>query len=257
MKNKIKILTASIAISLLFGLSACNKAYDIPAVNEENYSGKANRTITQLLKFHTHELDTVKKEFTITGIVISSDEYQNFYNTLTIQDDTKGINILVEKKYLYNEYKIGQRVFLKCKGLGLTDINGTPQIGWINGNKTEPISPVILNQYLYKDSLVGLEPTPIYISKVSDIQTTMVCKLVEIKNAKFETASTPFAVKDSTYTLQNLRLSDNSVIAVKTYANAYFANILTPKDSGNVKGVLIKNNEDYQIILRSIKDIAF
>src|SRR5574344_1249293 len=109
---------------LLGGLISCEKSYEVPAINVENYGGKSNRTIAQLLRVHTTDLDLVKKNFTITGIVISSDEYNNSSKMLTIQDATRGLNILIDKSYIYNEYKIGQRVFLQCKGLGITDIDG-------------------------------------------------------------------------------------------------------------------------------------
>ena len=69
-------------------------------------------------------------ECVIKGQVVSSDEQGNFYKSFYIQDETGGIEIKVGKNGLYNDYKIGQWVYVDCCNLTVGAYYGMIQIGY-------------------------------------------------------------------------------------------------------------------------------
>ena len=62
--------------------------------------------------------------------MISEDRSGNVYKSLYIQDETGGIELKLGKNGLYNDYKLGQWVYVKCSGLTLGAYNGMVQLGW-------------------------------------------------------------------------------------------------------------------------------
>lgn len=61
----------------------------------------------------------VDDEVIIRGVVTTTDQPGNFYKSFYLQDATGGIEVKIGKNGLYNDYKQGQIVYIKCKGLYL------------------------------------------------------------------------------------------------------------------------------------------
>ncbi len=81
---------------------------------------EATHTIRQLADMYTPGRPfEIEDEIVIAGKVVTSDQSGNFYRSLYIQDGTAGIELKMGKTGLYNEYKLGQTVYVKCKGLWL------------------------------------------------------------------------------------------------------------------------------------------
>ena len=72
----------------------------------------------------------VAKNCVIKGQVTTSDQVGNLYKSLYIQDETAGIEIKIGKNGLYNEYKLGQWIYVDCSGLTVGDYNGMINIGY-------------------------------------------------------------------------------------------------------------------------------
>ena len=66
----------------------------------------------------------------IKGQIVSSDKTGNFYKSFYIQDETAGIEIKMGKNGLYNDYKIGQWVYVDCCNLTVGAYEGMIQIGY-------------------------------------------------------------------------------------------------------------------------------
>ena len=86
---------------------------------------EVTHTIAQLASMYTQSKpQEIEDNVVIAGRVISSDKSGNFYNQIYIQDGTGGIEVKIGKNSLYNEYKLGQKVYVVCgpgnKTLGLT-----------------------------------------------------------------------------------------------------------------------------------------
>ena len=76
--------------------------------------------------------DEITDAFYIKGQVISSDRSGNVYKSIYIQDETGGIEVKLGKNGLYNDYKLGQWVYVDCQDLHIGQYNGMPQLGFID-----------------------------------------------------------------------------------------------------------------------------
>jgi len=242
---------------LLFLFTSCEQIFEEPQLYVPKYNGNANRSIAQIKARHITPggLDSLTSNFVISGIVVSSDQGGNYYKTLTIQDSTGGIEIKINKTGLYNEYKVGQKVFVKCKGLVIGDYGGMEQLGWIYNNGVGQIASNALENYLFKDGLPKAEPAPIVITDSAQLKPNMVCRLVEFPDAEFETPGTVFAL-DSATTNQILKINGGTIV-IRTSNYANFRRDLTPSGKGKVKGVLTIYRGTYQLMLRTIDDVKF
>ncbi len=136
----IKILTAALLISL----TACDEftpvftgKYEEPEIEkiytDEDFEGATHISIKALKDMYAandNKPVTVTENVYIKGQVISSDEEGNFYKGFVIQDSEGGIEIKAGLTGLYNEYKLGQWVYVLCKGLTVGDYEGTKQLGY-------------------------------------------------------------------------------------------------------------------------------
>ena len=121
---------------------------------------------------------TVEKNCVIKGQVTTSDQVGNLYKSLYIQDETAGIEVKIGKNGLYNEYKLGQWIYVDCSGLTVGDYNGMINIGYsdptgeyetaylehayiidthvFKGEYADPVQPVVVKEAdLHKKSNLG------------------------------------------------------------------------------------------------------
>lgn len=59
----------------------------------------------------------ITDDYVIKGKVISNDGFGNIYRTMYIQDNSGAIEVKIGTTGNYNEYKVGQTVYVKTKGL--------------------------------------------------------------------------------------------------------------------------------------------
>src|SRR4051794_19320756 len=130
--NKIVKLFSGIALLASIGtMSACKKSYDQPPGATDDVNIVANTTIATLKGLHTLSgvYDIVQDNIVISGIVVANDKSGNLYKQIFIQDSTGAMQILLEASSVYGSFPVGRRVFVKCKGLCLTDYHGTMEMG--------------------------------------------------------------------------------------------------------------------------------
>ena len=93
---------------------------------------EVNTTIAQLKALYTTpgKAVLIEDDLVIGGQVVSSDQSGNVYRSFYIQDETGALEIKIGKSALYNDYKLGQWVYVKCKGLALGQYGGMLQLGY-------------------------------------------------------------------------------------------------------------------------------
>lgn len=242
--------------------TSCNWEQDVaPMLHFQLRDGEKLLTIAEMLEYHTitntDSYDSLPKGTVITGIVVSDDTEGNFYKVLNIQDETGGIQIKIANTALYNKYKIGQRVYVRCDGLVLGDYRRLPQLGWwVNGSMTA-ITSSLEGQYIYRDGAVGKEPEPYVISSVGGVDEVLpyINKLVKIEDCYFEQGGKANYSEASASTSRTLKLNGGGSVIVRTSNYAKFASEILPEGNGDVYGVLTRYNNDLQLVLRSIKDM--
>ena len=72
----------------------------------------------------------MSEDIYVKGQITTSDKEGNVYKSFYIQDESAGIEIKVGKTGLYNSYKLGQWVYVRCKGLTVGEYEGAKQIGY-------------------------------------------------------------------------------------------------------------------------------
>lgn len=72
----------------------------------------------------------ITKSCVIKGQIITSDKTGNIYKSFYIQDETGGIEIKIGKNGLYNDYKVGQWIYVDCTDLTVGSYEGMLQIGY-------------------------------------------------------------------------------------------------------------------------------
>ena len=89
-----------------------------------------NKTILELKSLYKNAPVKIEDNIIIGGQVISEDKSGNIYKSIYIQDATGAIEVKIGKNSLYNDYKLGQWVYVKCSGLTLGAYNGMIQLGY-------------------------------------------------------------------------------------------------------------------------------
>lgn len=86
----------------------------------ETVTMEPTHTIAELAEmYRTGQPMEISEDIVIAGKVSTSDQAGNFYRSLYIQDETGGIELKLGKTGLYNDYKPGQTLYVKCRGLWL------------------------------------------------------------------------------------------------------------------------------------------
>jgi len=117
MKDIRKIFIGLLLLGIATYFAACVKGdFDEPPVYIPKVDFNSNTTIAAL-KSSYKSLKQIEEDIIIQGIVVGNDESGNLFKKLIIQDSTAGIELALDKTNLYNEFKLGQRVFVKCKGM--------------------------------------------------------------------------------------------------------------------------------------------
>lgn len=258
--NKIKGIC--VVAVLLLAMGGCEKELDVAPIL--SYDGQANTTIAQLIAMHTiGETDSstpITDDIVIEGTIISSDQQGNCYKYITIQDETAGIQIKIDDSKLYPKYKIGQHVFVNCKGLDLGDYRKNPQLGWWVDGAMSGIASKKEDMYIHRDGAVGAEPAPIVINSAHDIpyDGSYCNRLVILKNCYFENRGVnPYSASSSS-TSENIVFSDGSKIVMRTSNYANFASEILPNGSGDIIGILTvytTYQTTYQLTVRSTADV--
>ncbi len=188
----------------------------------------ATHTIAELVAMYKVENPMkIKDDIVIAGKVSTSDRTGNFYRSFYIQDETGGIEIKIGKTGLYNDYKPGQTVYVKCQDLTLGMYgyksgnyggNGMVQLGYEDpdGNYETAYLDVssIIDRHIFRGEFgAPVEPEVITESQLpgkSDTQATnkYVGSLVTLKGLRYADQVFALLYVDSN---KDTKLSSNRV----------------------------------------------
>lgn len=107
----------------------CNNKFDAPTISMANFAALAPAT-------GTYKVPVDGAAVIFDAYIVSSDEFGNFYKTISIQDKpenpTVGLSIEVDKSSNYADFPIGSHVRIKANGLVLGLDRGTKKIGSVD-----------------------------------------------------------------------------------------------------------------------------
>lgn len=266
MKRNVLSIWLLATITLL--LSSCNKWED-PEFQAPTYNGpQANRTIADIKAMHTlssGNLDSIcsyDETFIVKAVVVSSDQGGNCYKYLTIQDETGGIEIAIDRSGLYNEYPVGQTVYLDCRGLIVGDYHKKYQIGWKYNGSVGRIQTEALKNYLHKDGLPDPDhpylSKPVEVTGASQLSLENVNCFVKMNGVRFadDCDGMPFASNDFTTDRDATINGQSFIVRTSNYAN-FRSDLIDADAEYCLYGILSVYNSEYQLTLRTRDDIQF
>lgn len=255
------------ATLLLLGLFACVKTeFDEPPTTGEPVTFKANTSIKALKALRrstgVNTFDKINDDLIISGVVVMDDRSGNYYKSLVIQDSTAGLEVRFNDGYLFNNFPVGRTVYIKCKGLLLTDYSGTIQLTGSTVEENGQLQGIGLTEnqvraQVQKGPLVKtLRPRVVTVAELRNPE--LYSTLVQIKDVQFVAVDTNKTYADAPRTTSlNRTLEDCSrqTVIVRTSGYADFATSLTPKGKGTVTGVLGVFGRDLQLYIRNTDDV--
>ncbi len=259
--HKYSIIVLSFALGLF--MASCNLEPDVAPM--PFYDGEANTTIAELLAMHEIgssdsyiHIPEDAEDIIITGIVTTSDKHGNCYKYINIEDETGAIQIKINSSTLYNKYRLGQRVFVKCNGLDLGDYRKLPQLGLWANDKIEPIPSGKAHYYIFNHGPIQpVEPTITMTSipNANAIPDSHYNRLVKLEGATFVEGGIATYCDPYAATSHDIKMADGTIIAMRTSNYADFYNELLPTGTGTIIGILTRYNNNVQIVIRDLDDV--
>lgn len=248
--KKLMFLTAIVAVVFT---SCVNEDFDVPEVVIPTVDFTSNTTIAALKASYPGSLDSIAEDTIIQGIVVANDESGNFYKTIVIQDATGGIELKIDRYDMYTQFKVGQRVFVKCRGLFLGDYGGLVQLGYIYAGAIGRIPDVMVDDHIFRDSLPGAAPTPVKLT-IPTLTTNYLDMLIQIDSVHFVNPGLAFSETTGT-TNRTIADENGNQLLLRTSNYASFAADLLPDGMGSIRGILSVYNGEYQFYIRDLNDI--
>ncbi len=273
--SKLFFTLAVVSFTAVINLS-CKKNFDQPVGPTDDVNIVPNTSIQGLKTYHTISgaLDVINQDVIISGIVVANDKSGNFYKQLFIQDSTGAMQIMLDASSLYTSYPVGRRIYVKCKGLTLSDYFGNMQLGVsavVGGTPSiEAIPGALISQYIVGGSINNpVEPITVNINDLGTaLNDRYINALVKLEGYEFVAADTAKTYSDtSAYKSTQNRLvstgcNSNVRPTVRTSAYSNFAGVKLPKGNGSLTAVYTIYKSSFgsatkQLIIRDTNDVKF
>jgi hypothetical protein len=225
----------------------------------------ANASYKQVKNLYQGETIEIQEDLIIEGYVNSSDQDGNFFSVLHFQDSainpTEGFQIEIDVRDSHLFYPVGSKIFIKLKGLYLGRTKGLFKIGGVFtsfGNETVGRLPnAVIDQHLFLSCETPSEILPTEIT-IDGIQESLVNTLVQFNGLQVaeEELGEPFALmqEDTKRTLKDC--NKNELILLNSGYSDFAAQLL-PEGKGAIKGVLLRENTNFQLVIRARVDVDF
>ena len=252
--------------SVLF--SSCKKNFDQPPYQTDP-ALVANTSIATLKALHTSPgaYDLVTNDIIISGIVIADDRSGNLYKQIFIRDSTGALQIDMDASNLYGTFPVGRRIFIKCKGLTMSDYHNTPQLGVkavIAGVPSiQGIPAGLIGNYLFGGT-INNPVTPIVVT-ASQLGTTMsnryIGELIQLQGYEFQPSDTSNTYGDTSAYKNAVDLyihncaAPSTLIDVRSSGYANFAGLNPAKGNGNITAIYTIYNTTKQLLIRDTSDV--
>lgn len=260
------------SVVLVITLDSCLKGeFDTPPTGgsdpEINESEIVSLQQVMATYFVPGKYTTIDLDKYIKGVVVADDKSGNFYKTIIVEDDNSelGIAVLVDENEIHASYPVGRRVFIKLKGLTISDYNNLPQLGLgIDNSGSSPrlgyIPSTVMTEILVQGSY-GNPVTP-RVKKITELTPTDYNTLIRIEGVQFSSVGPDKKYADNSVTPPvtiNQDLTDcfNNKVIVRNSGYADFAGELLPDKNGSITAVYSIFRTDKQLFIRDPRDINF
>ncbi len=259
-------LKSWLIISLTTLCFSCVKNSDFkPPETNCNDKLVSNASFLDVINLYQGETIQIQENWILEGYVVSSDKAGNFFGELYIQDSIEqpkyGLKIEIDLRDSYLWYPVGSKVFIRLKGLYLGKNKEGFKLGgavtFFGNLSVGRLPKTILKNHLTVScsEVENIEPLEISLDMLIGVPQNT---LVRIKNLEFvdEELGEPFAV-EAEETERVLQDCQGNLITLVNSGFSDFQDTILPNLSGSITGILVKNNEDFNLRIRSLEDIEF
>ena len=272
--NKFQKFSSAITAMVLviaISLTSCKKNFDQPPYQTDP-ALVANTSIASLKALHTspNTYDLVTTDIIISGVVIADDRSGNLYKQIFIRDSTGALQIDMDASNLYGTFPVGRKVFIKCKGLTISDYHNTPQLGVkaviagipsING-----IPANLIGNYVFGGTINNpVVPIPVTASQLGTSMNNnrYLGELIQLSGYEFQPSDTTNTYGDTSAYKNSVDLfihncaAPSTLLDVRSSGYASFAGVRPPKGNGNITAIYTIYNSTKQLIIRDTSDVQF
>lgn len=230
----------------------------------------ANTTIQNLkTRYNGGQAVAITDEVIIEGVVSCDDKSGNYYQQIAMQDGSGGILLRLAGSNHYNNYPVGRKLYVKCKGLYLGQYNGTLQLGggldsnYLSNGGVTLLAYNLQPEHVYRGALnQPLEPMVVNISQLTTtLQDRYVSTLIKLVGHEFSTADTSKTYADpdasGNRTVQACSNPSANKITLRTSNYANFATRNLPDGNGDIVGIYSYFGTTKQMTIRDESDVQF
>ena len=241
-----KIYSIILAAAAAFALLSCSDEWEPVFTLKYDDPGTLptvqmtpNITIQDLKALYKSEGNPVhiENDYIIGGQVISDDRAGNIYRSLYIQDATGAIELKIGKSAMYNDYKLGQWVYVICKGLSLGNYNGMLQLGLEDASGEYETAYMLADYFISSHIFRGAQESPVEPLEVTQDQ------VLESVREGFSSELLGRYV-----TLRDLRFAD------RIFAIVYYDD---PNDASGSGRVYLRNKDAFGVTTWAMSKIGF
>jgi len=266
-KNIIKFFIGLMAISGL--LNSCvndNSDFQTPKISCQEPNITTTNTLLELKANAVGNIHQITDDIIVSGYVVSSDEQGNFFSSISIQnqDGTAGVKLSLDRRDIYTQFKVGQKVYLKTNGLYISNNDGDSDVALgslLNGNIGR-LPDIEIDNFLFRSCDAVEESSLVHPASLSSISDAQLNTLVEFDNVQFKADEVGGNYFDSNNTIGSATNryivdKDGNRLIVRNSQYSDFANEPLPFGNGKIRGVLSKFNGVYQLYIRNTDDVQF
>lgn len=231
-------------VGLLMLASSCkyNHPAEPPMTDySKNAAIQRTHTIAKLKAIYESGAKVVDEEIVIKGQVASDDAEGNFYRSMSIQDETGGIELKLGGSNLGKVYPQGSTVVVLCKGLVLGQYGEQVSLGYRSADSKYENSFIPEDQVTQKVLPAGLGKLAPKVVSIETLSKQYANTLVKLENVQFvasEKGKTYANAVDKKTENRTLTAQSGKTIIVRTSGYARFAGTSVPMGSGSIVALL-------------------
>ncbi len=225
----------------------------------------SNTSFAEIRKLVDQEVIEITQDLVLEGYVISSDEEGNFFNTLHIQegirDPALGFQIELELTDTYLFYPEGARIYIRLQGLYVGESRGLYKIGAAYNSfgrlNIGRIPTLLVEEHILLscEKIQNLQPQKLHLDSLSDdyLSTYIEFDQMEFNENDLGLAyATP--MEESERILEDCE--ENEIGLLNSGYSDFHAEVV-PEGNGSIRGILLKDRNDFQIKVSRSSDIQF
>ena len=248
MKTAAHYIRFAALLAAMTAATACYQKFDEP-LPQEYVEMEPTMTLAEFKALYRgYPVEITDESIVLEGRVISSDRSGNVYRSLYIEDGSAGLELKIGLRSMYNDYKLGQTIYVKPKYLWLGTYGESIQLGaasgqtiyvkpkylWL-GTYGESIqlgaasydpeyetsfieAPELIERTIFRGAPDSVELKPMIINNKAQVNDANVCRFVKLEGVVYQGGENglrtwaikqdPFLGSEAEYGQQNFKLGD-------------------------------------------------